>query len=336
MLILDGVKQQLEALGAEVVAESLADRHVGTCLRVNMESVEQRLVLEVLERAPYPAQVPRFNTRRTSLKEHGTPTLVAPYISDGLGKALVEAGWSWADGQGNFDIRAGTFRLRQRLPGSGKPSRSRRLPAGSGGLAIVRMLIHGVGPPYNMTEVAREAGVTQPRASQVFNSLMQLGLADRVNGEWSVDRGALLDAFLEEYRGPGGHEHHLYGLDSAPDIAVLLTEIAPDGLLVSADLAADALAPWRTPTRLVLYANRMITLDSVNLVLADGEADSNVILRIPKDKSLFRVPSVGADVLGGRVCLVHPSQVLWDLLQLGGEDRAEAGERLRTWILGHT
>ncbi|MFC1629059.1 hypothetical protein ACFL3H_08110, partial [Gemmatimonadota bacterium] len=203
-----------------------------------MEGAEQRLVLEVLERAPYPGQVPRLDIRKTELATHGTPTLVAPYVSEGLGIALMEAGWSWADGQGNYDIRAGTFRLRQRLPGGGQPRRSRSLPSGNGGLAIVRMLIYGISPPYTMTEVARAAGVTQPRASQVFNSLMQLGLADRVNGEWSVDRDALLDAFLEEYKGPGGHEYHLYGLGSVPDNAIRLTETVPEDVFVSADLAA--------------------------------------------------------------------------------------------------
>ncbi|MFC1559153.1 hypothetical protein ACFL39_01020 [Gemmatimonadota bacterium] len=335
MLILQEFKRHIEELGAEVVTESLANRHIDTCIRISMEGMEQRLVLEVLESAPYPGQVPRFNTRKTDLAEHGTPTLVAPYISEGLGKALVEVGWSWADGQGNFDIRAGTFRLRQRLPGSGSPRRSQRLPAGSGGLAIIRMLIHGVSPPYTMTEIARAAGVTQPRASQVFNSLMQLGLADRVNGKWSVDRGVLLEAFLEEYGGPGGHEHHLYGLGSASETAIQLAEIAPEEVFISADLAADVLAPWRTPTHLIVYSRRMISLDSVDLVAADGEADSNVIFRVPKDESFFRVPAIKAGIQGGRVYLTHPSQVLWDLLRLGGEDRAEAGERLKTWILEH-
>jgi len=328
-------KRQLEALGATVSTESLTNHHEILCLLIRMEGIEQKLVLEILEGAPYPGQLSKLDTRKNELAEHGVPTLLAPYISEGLGKALVETGWSWADGHGNFDIRAGTFRLRQRLPGGGKPRRSRRLPTGNGGLAIVRMLILGISPPYNMTEVAGAAGVTQPRASQVFRSLMQLDLADRVNGEWSVDRGSLLDAFLEEYKGPGGSEYFLYGLGSASENAIRLTEVYPEGMFVSADLAADVLAPWRTPTRLVVYSKNMISMDSTDLVVAEGEVDSNVILRNPKDNSLFRVPDFTASVLDGRVHLAHPSQVLWDLQQLGGEDRVEAAEKLRSWILDH-
>ncbi|MGH9223044.1 MAG: hypothetical protein ACRD2W_04505 [Acidimicrobiales bacterium] len=70
---------------------------------------------------------------------------------------------------------------------------------------------------------------------------------------------------------------------------------------------------------------------------AHGPADANIIHTVPDDRSVF-LPDAESDIRQVEVGdvgvpLADPVQVLWDLDALGGDDRAEAAEKLRQWIL---
>lgn len=68
---------------------------------------------------------------------------------------------------------------------------------------------------------------------------------------------------------------------------------------------------------------------------AEGRADASVILRWTDDHTLiFPAPPWSTEVDGTPV--VAPCQQWWDLHDLGGEDRAEAADRLRTAIIART
>jgi hypothetical protein len=103
----------------------------------------------------------------------------------------------------------------------------------------------------------------------------------------------------------------------------------------SADLGPDLVAPWRHPTLTVLYTAERFDLAAGGMVPAEGRGDASIALRLLKDPGLLSpAPPWPAEVYG--IPLVDPVQQWWDLLDLGGDDRREAAQRLRRAILERT
>ena len=65
-----------------------------------------RFAVERRQRAPFQNEIPDLERARRNLEKLGHPLIIATYIPEALGRALVEAGWSWADDQGNYDVRS--------------------------------------------------------------------------------------------------------------------------------------------------------------------------------------------------------------------------------------
>jgi hypothetical protein len=265
--------------------------------------------------------------------------LIVPFVSEPLGRVLADAGWSWADEQGNFDLRAPGLTLRQRLRTAPPKPKHRTLPRGSGSFAIIRSLIRfseGEAEEPRAMGLAQQAGVSQPRASQVLGRLQDLGLVERSErGRWVPDSSGLLDRFLDEYPGPGGSERYFYGLDGPTEAAVRLARAhtSQRPIAVSADVGPDLLQAWRRPSTAVIYALHDIDPGSAGLVNAQGAHDANVIVRVPNDRSVFRSPELVATVHHAEVSLADETQQIWDLRDLGGADRLEAAGVLREWLL---
>lgn len=329
-----------------IEAERLDERSPGhsdggfdTVVGVRAGGVEARFAAEEKQRAPYPNELTRLSAQRPALGRLGRPLLIVPFVSEALGRALIEAGWSWADTQGNFDLRAPGLVLRQRRTTTAPKPRRTKLPQGSGSLAIVRALIRlgdGKREESGATALAVQAKVSQPRASQVLSQLHALGLVEKSReGRWIPRRETLLDRFLADYRGPGGSEQYLYSLDPPTEVAVrsarLRTSRRP--IVVSADVGPDLILAWRRPTTLVLYATHEIDTDALGVVEAHGSHDANVVLRIPRDRSVFPAPELVVEVQDVEIPLADPSQLIWDLENLGGADRLEAAGMLREWLL---
>lgn len=297
-----------------------------------------RFVAEWRSRAPYPHEVERLQRTRQELASLGHPLLTAPFISESLGTTLIGTGWSWADDQGNFDLRAPGMVFRQRRSNLPPVAKRVTLPKGVGSLAIIRSLVRsGAGDPApRITALAGMAGVSQPRASQVLRQLGDLGLAENTgHGRWEPRREQLADRFLAEYPGPGGSESYFYSLDPPVETAVRAGDA--DGLgqpiVASADVGPDLIAPWRQPNVVILYVDRAFDPSTLGLVSAQGPHDANVIVRMPADRSVFPSPPLVAQVKGRDVLLADPLQQIWDLEALGGSDREEAAGRLREWLL---
>lgn len=324
------------------VKTSFARRPAGdfdAILDVDVDGVRQRFVVEIKSRSPYPNELDTFLALHDRISEFGAPLLLTSRISDGVGDRLIERGWSWADLQGNLELRAGGIRLRQRVPRR-KPNSAARptLPQGRGALAMIRFLIRdsnewaAIGP----TELSNIARVTQPRASQVLSRLHAAGLVERGKGGWRADCEALLDAFLNEYRGPGGTELYFYSLDTpAKTTLEVVKNLSTDGVrvAVSADIGPDLIAPWRSPSTAIIYVEDATGTIDIGLVPAKGRDDANVIVRVPDDTSVFRFPALEADMAGSPLPLVDETQMIWDLHNLGGDDRVEAAGELKKWLL---
>lgn len=341
-LVLMDVLPALEAAGASVrrvkSERRVHDRQVDAMLDLALGKVRATFAVEERRRAPYPNELAKLRPIQKSLAGLGTPMLVAPFVSEPLGTALTQAGWSWADAAGNFDLRADNLVLRQRSTTARPRIKASRLPQGSGSLAIIRTLIgfpRGTNEEPGATALADQVGVSQPRASQVLRRLLELDLVARSpEGRWLPDREALLDRFLSEYRGPGGSERYLYSLDPPNEVALRAAQQANDrSLAVSADVGPDLLLAWRRPSVVILYARQLLDPDQLGLVDAQGRHDANVIIRTPDDASVFPTNLLVAEIGGVEVPLADPTQQVWDLQDLGGADRLEAAGRLREWLL---
>jgi DNA-binding transcriptional ArsR family regulator len=269
----------------------------------------------------------------------GRPLMVAPFVSKSLASILTEAGWSWADDQGNFDLRAPGLVLRQRQTDVMPAPTRRSLPRGSGSFAIISALVGFSGNEAEepgATALAGQAGISQPRVSQVLRQLYDLELVERSgHGRWKPKRELLLDRFLAEYPGPGGSEQYYYSLDSPVDVAVRASHMSAPRrpVVASADVGADLIESWRRPSLVILYAQQVINPSDLGLIEAQGKHDGNVIVRMPDDQSVFPPTALVARVQGNHVLLADPLQQIWDLQDLGGADRLEAAGRLRQWLL---
>jgi hypothetical protein len=311
----------------------------GLILEVLAGGGRARFAVQEKGRAPYPNELAGLRQSQELLAARGAPLLVVPFVPEVLGAALTEAGWSWADAHGNFDLRAPGLILRQRRAGA--PPRPRRpvLPRGAGSFAVIRALIRdgdGAHEGHSATALAAQAGVSQPRASQVLGQLAALGLADRVDrGGWRPDREALLDRFLAEYPGPGGSELYCYSLETPAEAALRAVGAARQrhAVAVSADVGPDLVVARRQPALVIVYAQHVMDTAALGLVEAQGRHDANVILRMPADRSVFAVPPLSAALREVEIPLADPTQMIWDLHDLGGADRLEAAGRLRAWLL---
>lgn len=301
---------------------------------ISVDGHRARYAVEYKARAPFPSELRDFLARRPPPREM-FPLLVAPHVSRSLGEQLRSAGWSWLDEEGNVAISGPGIRLVRQVTTRRKATRRpSRFPQGPAALRVIRFLISHGGAPLHATRLATVADVSQPRASQILTTLRALELVDRRPSGWEARREVLLDAFLESYRGPGGHENYYFSLESPMYVAQWLTQVNRHGLYVSADVGPDVISPWRRPTHLVAYAKRPVKVPANRLIVpAKGAIDANVFLRIPDDASVFCPMKHEATVEGSVLRLAEHTQMLWDLAWLGGEDRDEAAIHLRKWLL---
>ena len=200
---------------------------------------------------------------------------------------------------------------------------------GPGTAAIARLLV-ATDAPLTGVAIAAAAGVSQPRASQV---LSQLGRHEAVR---PTDQGyvgrpeRLLDLYQRRARPRlTGPDAYWYGLGPAADQARRIADA------FSADLAPDLLVPWRHPTLSVVYAGDSLGLEAAGLVPAEGRADATVVVRRTDDRTLLS-PARPWPTTAEGIPLADPVQQWWDLLDLGGDDRAEAADRLRRAIVDRT
>lgn len=331
------ITASLQGTGLSARSRPFEDDRIDALLEVNDGERQWIFAVNVRRRAPYPNEVADLEFRRMHLETRGEPLLVAPFLTEGTGERLNAAGWSWMDLEGNLHLRAQGLLVHQRRPRQTRKARPKTIPQGSGGLAITRALIgfvEGEAEPLDATALAKLAGITQPRASQVLGRLRELDLVTKKDRYWWPEREALLDRFLSEYRGPSGSEAFFYSLDEPSEVAIKATKdaVPPFPILVSADVGSDLYVPWLRPRVVILYSRADRLPEGIGLVEAIGSSDANVIIRHPQDLSVFAHIATGS--LGEEtIPTVDAAQMIWDLEHLGGTDRLEAAGELRKWLL---
>ena len=206
---------------------------------------------------------------------------------------------------------------------------------GAGTAAIVRLLV-AADHPLTQVAIAEAVGVTQPRASQVLHSLGKVGAVSTSARGYRGRRARLLDVYARRSR-PHLVEPEAFWFSLRPLIGQAraikrASEAADAPVALSADLGPDLLVPWRHPTITVVYSSQRLDLDKAGFVPAEGRADASVVVRHTDDPTLL-TPSPGWVATVDGIPLTDPVQQWRDLLDLGGEDRKEAADRLRRAIL---
>lgn len=329
-------KLMIAELLREFASERIPAKKAKAGLRIGEGKYSQPFAVLEKDRAPRPSEVETLDVAKEDLARNGYPLLVARYVAKGAGITLTERGWSWADTCGNWDIRAPGLRLQRRIV-SEPPATPNRpdLPGSGRGLALVRWLVHLPNDGVSATNLAAHAGVSQPRASQVLKRLVDLELVEHPSRfEWTVHRERVLERFLDDYRGPQATAQFYYSLKSPNEAAAeLFASLGKmDGAFVSGDVAADLLAPHKSPERLLVYQMAPWKALPKGWVEAAGPEDSNITVANPRDDSVATVV-LEREFKGQTIKLADPTQVLWDLQQAGGDDRLDAAEKLKTWIL---
>lgn len=209
---------------------------------------------------------------------------------------------------------------------------------GAGTAAVVRLLV-ARDVPLSGVAIAGAVGVTQPRASQILKLLAALDAVAPTTHGYVGEPSRLLDLYRTRTRPHLAEaESYWYSTRALTEQARRLRVFAAEhGVAVafSADFVPDLVVPWRHPTVTVAYVAHSLSPVEAGFVPAEGSADASLILRWTDDRRLLAPARPWADAVGGYP-VTDPCQVWWDLFDLGGEDRAEAADRLRSAILART
>lgn len=219
--------------------------------------------------------------------------------------------------------------------GTGTASRNVARRWGAGTAAIARLLI-AADRPLTGVAIAQAVGVSQPRASQVLNQFRGWDAVQATEDGYVGDPAILMGLYERRSR-PTLTDPESYWYSTRPlrEQAANLVRRAhhEDGSIAfSADLGPDVLAPWRHPTLTIVYIDVAPDSISTDLVPAEGRADASIIVRRTSDATLLTPAPPWSPAVDG-FPLTDPVQQWTDLLDLGGDDRREAADRLRSAIL---
>ncbi len=211
-------------------------------------------------------------------------------------------------------------------------SASRRWGAGTA--AIARLLIGATGPLTGVA-LARGAAVTQPRASQVLAHLAAHGAVRHTERGYVARRAALLDLYAARARplllGPETWWHAPGSPGDAAIAVVAAARRAGVAVALSADVAPECLVGRPRATVAVAYTRERLALDTP-FTPVPGPAGATLALRWTSDATLLS-PAAPWPASCEGLPLTDPVHQWWDLVDLGGDERAEAAAALRRAIL---
>lgn len=224
----------------------------------------------------------------------------------------------------------GTLTLAKTSRGSeqtGKPAMPKRGRVPWGRYAILRILILAR-EALTQQELGARAGVTQVAASQAIGYFGE-SVVKRPGGWEARDRRALISDFLSGYPGPRGISTYWASFRETREQALFVRDVVSGNhsveCRISGDVAADEYAPWRRPTRALLYCTRAVDLSAAELVPTSRQ-DSTLELRVPADKTVWTTAAHWGEHESGSA-LLDPLIALWDLAQGEGSDVVEAVDR---------
>lgn len=187
--------------------------------------------------------------------------------------------------------------------------------------------------PMHQSEIAEHTGVSQQMVSRVCMNLGPL-VTHTIDGVETQEPVKLLERWTATYPGAGGHQFGWYSLDpivQQAQNAVEEAQLLDAHPLVSGDVAADRLRPWKLPTRGRIYVDSPVDLSGCGFVPAPLE-EATLITCIPQDPTVWSLIEIGAFPIYEDLELADAALVYWDVLNSNDIDSQEAAEHLAALI----
>lgn len=188
--------------------------------------------------------------------------------------------------------------------------------------------------PLRQSVIADLLGTSQQSVSYAAHRLGEL-VDDAGDGLAAVNKTKLLHHWVADYPGPNGQEFGWYSLDpvvdqtlKAADVATLL-EANP---LISGDVAADRLAPWKLPSRGRIYVDSPVDLAGDGYV-PSPVAEATLITCVPRDPTVWKLSGLGPGSTPAEANLADTAIVYWDVFYSGDIDSEDAASRLEKLLI---
>ena len=257
------------------------------------------------------------------------PALLAlPKATPALLLTARELGWNTVTDDGYFSIRIGGQYVSAGAEPDVERARQRPGPKSWALFTLVRQML--ADPGTSQLALARRGSLSQSRASRLLSGLVDQGLVVHGRGWWKPsDWESLANWWQDNYPGPGGTVSYWAALDSpAGQVEKALKVLGLPGrarLAVSGDVAADALAPWRRPSRGIIYSEYPTSLAKDGFVLVSSSDEATLEVRAPADQGVWLPQEWTAHSRP----LADPMQIIWDTGNGPEPDRDEAVQPLR-------
>lgn len=174
--------------------------------------------------------------------------------------------------------------------------------------------------------LAEEIGAPQSAVSQSMRSLKKrFGI--NFARELTPEPRMLWDHFMAEYPGPGGITTYWWHDASLEEQARMVGERTT--ALLSGDLAARVIAPWRQPEHVTMYLREGFNPSTLGFALG-SRSDYTLSITVPADKTIFATAKAFAPIQG----YVDPVIGAYDVRETGTSgDENEAVERIRDQVV---
>lgn len=304
-----------------------------------------RLEMKMRQTPPTPADIHRdLGVFQSHAPESRTILLyIVSHLTSSLREAARDNPWLAVASirDSSVILRSKEYRVDNTAPDlqSSTVTKRSRKPAW-GRFALIRSLLR-TSTPRRQIVLAEESGVSQAAISHILNANPDETI--RQHAGWTAaDPVRLFDTFLGLYPGPQGITTNWFGLEAVRQQAQRVLAAAPPDLeiLVSGDVAADQIAPWRRPVKAVLYAKAGLNYtDGRSKLPQHGLAESKASRAtlefvVPADTTIWSTARAW-EISLGRKANVDPLIAAWDVARIGGSDAPEAIHALRTYVLDH-
>jgi hypothetical protein len=264
------------------------------------------------------------------LRQCSNALVVAPRIAPRTRRILGDAGISWMEPDGDCRIALGGLFIerlgrepRRRVSGAPDTRYVAHLFSG-GALRVIRWLLIEPDRSWTLTDMAERTGLTLGFVSRTFKTLARDAYLDRTRGSSRVRDG---DALLEGWAAapaPTQSAFERVATVGGPEalLRMIQTTTAPRPYAVTAEAAADKLAPFARFSRVEMYVEDVAGWDRA-LGLTEVPRGGNLVLIKPVDDGVF-----DGSVERDGVSLTSRPQLYVDLVRRGGA-AAEAAAFIR-------
>lgn len=211
------------------------------------------------------------------------------------------------------------------VPRSGRPAWIR--------WAVMRCLLLAT-EPLRQIDIA---ALLQVKPQSVSYAVKALGdhIERRHDRFAAANKPALLEQWWLEYPGTGGRAFGWFSLDPIAEQTLRANEIASlweARPLVSGDVAADRMAPWKRPTRSKIYVKESFDLEEDGFVPAPID-EATLVISVPEDPTLWSRLSNPVDSGRSGYRFADAVIVYWDVRQGTDPDSSEAAEKLANELM---